>query len=122
MKATSGAICIAVIVVAESGLTQGTLIYDQQSSTDETAPFPQSGATIQQLASPYGQSFTPSTNLINFIRLKLNDNSPLNSIGAILHVNLRGGSIGGSVISSTDPVLLPNGYAGTVNFFFSSAV
>jgi hypothetical protein len=97
-------------------LAQGTLVYDQQSSTDES-PFPYgTGAHIQQL-SPYGQSFTPTLSGIDFIRLNLNDNNPNNSAGATLYLNLRSNSISGTILATTAPVTLTNAFTGPVSFF-----
>jgi hypothetical protein len=100
---------------------QGPFVYDQQSSTDET-PYPMiTWGFIQQLP-PVGQSFTPIFSAVDFIRLKLYDNTAGNGVGATLFVNLRSGSITGSILSSTTPVGLPDGFGGTVNFLFSSGV
>jgi hypothetical protein len=99
---------------------QGVFIYDQQSDTDET-PKPGTGGIIQQ-SGTMGQSFTPTLSSIGFIRLKLNDNNPTNSFGAVLFMNLRSDSITGPLLSSTAPVSLTDGFAGPVNFFFPSEV
>ena len=103
-------------------MAQGNFLYDQQSSTDET-PYPNgAGPTIQQLVSPYGQSFTPTLSAIDFIRLNLNDRNPNNGLGASLFVNLRTNSIGGPVLSSTATVTLADGFTGVVNFAFLFSV
>ena len=101
---------------------QGTFFYDQESSMDETAFQHGAGGTIQQIPTPFGQSFTPTIAAVNFIRLNLNDNSPNNGLGATLYVNLRTNSIGGPLLASTMPVTLTNGFTGVANFFFSSSV
>jgi|ERR1022692_2804384 hypothetical protein len=101
---------------------QGAFIYDQQSSTNEGALPYGAGVVIQQIASPYGQSFTPTLSAVDFIRLKLNDNDPNNSLSATLRVNLRTNSINGSILASTASVSLTNGFTGVVNFFFSSSL
>lgn len=108
---------IASVLVGFSVHGQGTFIYDQQSSTDET-PFPAGGTVIQQFT-PIGQSFTPANSSIGFIRLKLSD-AVVNTLGATLHVNLRMSSITGSVLGSKDPVSLPDQFAGTANFSFAA--
>ncbi|MGI8967287.1 MAG: hypothetical protein ACR2H1_14545, partial [Limisphaerales bacterium] len=59
--------------------SQGTFIYDQQSSTNENEPG--GNGTIQNL-SPLGQSFTPMMTSIGFIRLQFADRNPRNSFGA----------------------------------------
>jgi hypothetical protein len=88
---------------------QGTFVFDQQSSTDEVTL--SGNTTIQQLQVPYGQSFTPTLPSIAFVKLKLNDRFPGNGLGATLYINLHSGSIGGPVVGSTDPILLPNAFA-----------
>jgi PEP-CTERM motif len=101
---------------------QDNVIYDQQSSTDETA-FPYgAGATLQQVPAPYGQSFTPSFSAVDFIRLNLNDKDPNIGSGAILFVNLRANAINGPVLAATLSLALTNGFTGVVNFFFSNSV
>jgi hypothetical protein len=120
MKTKAWSVAFLLVLFCPRAESQGTLVYDQQSSTDELTIA--GNDVIQQLASPYGQSFTPATNLVGFIRLKVGDRFAGNSLGATLFVNLRTGTIGGPVASSTDPVLLPDGFFGTVNFFFATPV
>ena len=44
---------------------QGTLVFDQQSSTDENVYWG-TGGVMQQIAPPWGQSFTPVMNFVDF--------------------------------------------------------
>ena len=112
---------IIIVLLSFCAQGQGTFVFDQQSSTDET-PWPNgSGTTIQQITPPYGQSFTPSLSAVDFIRLNLNDPFPANSTGATLFINLKT-SINGSNTASTAAVTLPDSFAGIVDFFFSSSV
>jgi hypothetical protein len=102
-------------------LAQGTFVYDQQSSTDET-PLPYgAGAVIQQFSS-FGQSFTPTLNSIDFIRLKMTDNNEINNLGVTLYLNLRAESISGPILSTSPILALPNGFTGTVNFLLPASV
>jgi hypothetical protein len=115
-------ICPLLLFVASSACGQGTFIYDQQSSTNEI-PVPFGFGTIIQDASPGGgQSFTPSLNGIDFIRLLLLDANPSNGLGATLYVNLRTNSITGPILASTASVALPDSFDGVVNFFFTNTV
>ena len=111
----------AILMCSDLALSQGTFMYDQQSSTDESTPAFGSGVTIQT-ASPYGESFTPSLATIDFVRLKLNDSDPASGSGATLLIQLHSSSISGAIVASTTPVSLANGFAGTANFFFSAPV
>jgi len=96
------------------------ILYDQQSSTDET-PFAHAGYSIQD-ASQSGQSFTPSLAGVDFVRLNLNDDNTTNGLGATLYLKLRQSNMGGTILGTTSPVTLTNGFAGPVSFFFPSTV
>lgn len=109
-----------VFTCGPSAKGQGTPIFDQESSTDET-PFANAGVQIQQ-ASPFGQSFTPTLSTIGFIRLNLNDYDSLNGQGAALHLNLRTNSVSGPGLATTSSVTLTNGFVGIVHFFFGSNI
>ncbi len=103
---------------------QGTFIYDQQSATETTGGG--SAVTIQS-NQPIGQSFTPSFPFVGFIRLDLFDGSPSNNLGATLYVNLRSGSITGTVLGSSGSVSLPDGLGrfGTpayIDFYFFNPI
>jgi PEP-CTERM motif len=103
---------------------QGTFIYDQQSSTNSGSAA--GGPIIQQIATPYGQSFTPALSSIGFVQLGLFDSNPGNNQGATVFVNLRANSIDGISLGSTAPVFMPDGFgnvtSGATNFFFATAI
>jgi hypothetical protein len=109
---------LAVTSFLASG--QGTIIYDQQSSTDET-PYPSTGRVIQQYL-PFGQSFTPTLSSVDFLELKLYDNNSVNGVGATLYVNLRSSSITGPVLGTTALVTLTNGFGDVAYFYFPVSV
>jgi hypothetical protein len=98
---------------------QGTFIYDQQSVPNDIEVY--EGLQTIQTVQPMGQSFTPTLNSINFIRLFTLDRN-VNGVGAALFINLRSNSITGPILASTDPVAMPDGHGGFDNFFFSSLV
>jgi PEP-CTERM motif len=112
---------IALLFAHSSGRSQGNLVFDQQSSTDETAWPYGAGVNIQQ-ADPYGQSFVPSLSALNLIRLNLNDLNPTNGLGVTLFLSLRTNSMSGSVLANTASVVLTNGFTGTADFSFPSNV
>jgi hypothetical protein len=115
---------LLAVLLASSPLgarCQGTFVYDQQSSTDET-PFPGTGGQMNHLQAPWGQSFTPALPLIDFIRLKFADAVPGGALGATVYVNLHLGSIVGPILAATAPVVMRAGFAGVTNFFFPSSV
>jgi hypothetical protein len=87
--------CRIVLLLLSAGniaAAQGTFIYDQQSSTDESA-WPYGAGGNLQNSTPTGQSFTPSLSAVGFVRLNLNDPNPINGLGATIYLNLRTGSI-----------------------------
>lgn len=106
-------------VTLNASFAQGTLVFDQESSNDET--YSDGGAFIQFYGS-VGQSFTPSLSTVGFVRLKLYDVNPGNSLGATLVVNLRSNAINGPILGTATPIVFGDGFAGSVNFFFASAV
>jgi len=112
---------ITILAVTLSARGQGTVVFDQQSSTNET-PLPGVGGAIQDAIPPWGQSFTPSLPSIGFIRLLFDDGNANDGLGATVYVNIRSGSISGAIIGSTDPVAMPNNFAGTATFLLPSAV
>jgi len=112
-------ITLTILPSAASG--QGTFVYDQQSSTDESV-FWGEGGVMQQIAQPWGQSFTPGLSSIDFIRLKLYDDNTNNGLGVTLLLNLRAGSISGSLLGSTAPLLIANGTGGAVDFVFPGGI
>lgn len=106
------------LVVVTAGHAQGTLIFDQESSSDETVL---GGLLPIQAYTSLGQSFTPSLSTVGFVWLRLSDINPGNSNGATLIVNLRAASMAGTIIG-TSQVALADGFAGPVNFLFETAV
>src|SRR5208283_4705699 len=102
---------IAVLLGASLAWSQGTFVYDQQSSNDESTPNYGQGVTLQYFTLPYGQSFTPSLDAVGFIQLKLDDPAAGSTFnGATVWVNLISGSIAGPVIGTTDQVSLSPGF------------
>ena len=114
---------VALIGLAADSLhAQATFIYDQQSSTDEYIPGFGDGPTMQQIPSPWGQSFTPALFGVDFIRLKLDDANPLIGAGATMYINLRSGSITGTILGTTASISMLNGFRGNPTFFFPATV
>jgi hypothetical protein len=115
-------IYLFLLLAASPAFAQGTFIYDQQSTTNEsTLPYGV-GSVIQPLSPGFGQSFTPILNGADFIRLYLLDSNPSNGLGATLSINLRTNSITGPILASTAPVALPDSFNGNVNFFYTNTV
>jgi hypothetical protein len=109
---------VAIVAVSTAcAIGQGTVIYDQQSSTESN--FGGQGFAIQSFQ-PMGQSFTPSLDGVGFIRMSLSRGS-FNQ-GATIYLNLRSDSITGAVLAATSPVALAVGFIGTVDFLFASDV
>jgi hypothetical protein len=100
------------------GYTQGTFLYDQQSSDESNLG---GGASNIQMNQPIGQSFTPQLSSVEFVRLYLTD-SVFDGLGATIRVNLRADSITGSVLGSSDAISVSDRFVGPANFFFSSSV
>jgi hypothetical protein len=103
---------------------QGTMIFDQQSSDESNGG---TAGNIIQDWQPTGQSFTPSLAGVSFVRLQLFDANRNNGTGVTIYVNLRSGSITGSIVDSTAPVALPDNFglplsAGYVTFLFPNTV
>jgi len=93
---------------------QGTMIFDQSSSTTNN-----SGEFLAniQASQPIGQSFTPSLAGVGFVRLYVSDRNA-DGVGTTILVNLLSGSLTGSVVSATAPVFVPDGFHGFTDFFF----
>ena len=106
-------------LAAGSLLAQGTFIYDQQSSTDET-PVPGGGGDMTQ-NTPIGQSFTPALTSVAFVKLYFTY-PPTPSIGATVYVNLRSDSLTGPILGTTDPVKMLGDFVGVTNFLFTTPV
>ena len=99
---------------------QGTLVFDQQTSDDESPPGRGSGLVWG--SNGFGQSFTPTFDRIDFVRWKLGESRPGAIEGTTFIVNLRSGSITGNILASTDPVVLPQGFLGVAHFSFGETV
>lgn len=112
------AACLLSILTAFASFGQGTLVFDQESSTDEN--YVGGGGTIQFYGT-VGQSFTPSLATVGFFRVKLRD-QPDNFLGATLAVNLRSNAISGPLLGTTTPVVLADGFNSSVDFYLPSAV
>ena len=106
---------IALATVHAHG--QGTVIYDQQSSTESNVL---EGGSYIQSNQPFGQSFTPSLNAVAFIRLDLFSDSVAG--GALVDILLHANSISGPVIGTSETVSLPNNSGGFINFYFATPV
>jgi hypothetical protein len=115
-------ILIALVTAPFHAGAQGTLLFDQQSATNEFSPAYGEGAAMQQLTPPWGQSFTPSLSSAGFIRLLFDDGNINDGLGATIYLNLRAGSITGNIIGTTAPVTMDNYFAGPATFVFASAV
>jgi hypothetical protein len=87
---------------------QSTFIYDQQSIN-----LIEGTASLQPSAQPTGQSFTPTFSTVGFVMLYL-----YNNLAGTAYINLRSGSITGTILSSTTPVFMPDGFYGITNFNF----
>jgi len=118
MKTLPRSLAIAALLAVLPVFGQGTFVYDQQSSINEAVP---RGIWSVQFEMPV-QSFTPTLSSVGFIRLRLTDDDAANTVGATLYVNLREGGQAGPIISSTEPVFMPNGFDATTNFFFAGGV
>jgi hypothetical protein len=79
-----------------------------------------------QLFAPIGQEFTPTQPTLNVVQLRTQDFVPNDGTGASLFVNIRAGTILGSVVGTSQIVMLPDsfGTAGgaLTEFDFSSNV
>lgn len=94
---------------------QGTVVFDQQSSTQATVY--EGGATLQT-AQPFGQSFTPSLSVVGFIQLDLTTGPTVG--GASVAVLLHSGSITGPTIGTSENVSLTSSFNGFVSFVFDT--
>lgn len=107
---------LAFLFICRLVYSQGAYVFDQQSTNliEGARPF-------RQLYQPVGQSFTPTLSSVGFVMLNLFDAGSLPT-GATVFVNLLSNSITGSVLGSTAPVFMPDGFSGISNFTFSNAV
>jgi hypothetical protein len=106
-------VLIAPLLGAGFVRAQGTLVYDQESTGIVEA-----SAALSQ--TPLGQSFTPTLDSIGFVDLQL----LTGSFSSTVAVNLRGGSITGTILGTSTSVTVPSGSTGnaTYEFLFSSPV
>jgi hypothetical protein len=101
---------------------QGTLIYDQQSATNNNYF---SGQIVINTSQPIGQSFIPSLASIGFVRFHFGESAPV-SLTATVSVNLWSGGISnGVLLAATAPVFLsftPLGSVSANDFYFAAPV
>jgi hypothetical protein len=90
---------------------QGTFVYDQQSTGSVDG-------TVSLAQTPFGESFTPTLDSIGFIQLQLNDGTTPSTIA----INIRSGSITGSLLGTSMPTTLPNNSGGTFDFLFGTPI
>ena len=109
-----GLVCLLTCLRA---FTQGTFVYDQQSTV-----FLEGAVEIIDSNQPVGQSFTPSLSAVNFIMLILVDASPFSPAGASAYVNLRANSISGPILGISDVVTMANNTGDVRTFLFPSAI
>jgi hypothetical protein len=109
-----------LLLAALGACGQGTFIYDQQSATNRSGNY---GAAIQQVQ-PMGQSFIPALSSVGFVQFQFADTLPQDGIGATVCVNLWSDAIGtGTLLGSTTPVYMPDGfYHAVTNFYFSAPI
>jgi hypothetical protein len=112
------AILFATLALVRSSVYAQGFVYDQQSATNGIATF---GSPIQP-NQPIGQSFTPTLSSIDFVELEFGNSLP-NKTNATIAVKIWSGSIGGTLLGSTDPVFIPSSFTdGSTNFSFSASV
>jgi hypothetical protein len=112
---------IQIVFVLTACYARGqTFVYDQQVATSDTGG---NGITTPiQTQQPIGQSFVPALSSVGFVRLYLTDQTA-GGIGATVFLNLWSGSISnGTLMASSDPIFIPNGFFNYANFFFSTPV
>ncbi len=113
------------LLSAQCAFGQGTFVFDQQSSTDETAPQFGAGSLLPnqtQQPTGTGQSFTPALSTIGFVRLMFIDAVPGDGLGATVSVTLRSGSITGPILGTTDWLRMPDGFRGPSTLTFVNPV
>ena len=90
---------------------QGTLVFDQQSTGSVDG-------ALNLNRTPFGQSFTPTLDSIDFLELQLNDGTTASTVA----INIRSGSITGTLLGTSLPTTLQSLSGGTYDFFFSNPV
>jgi hypothetical protein len=106
-----------LLMVTASVHSQGTVVYDQQSSVEGS--YQEFGIGDISAVQPTGQSFTPTLPAVGFVRFHLNDGSATDSGTSLLYVSLHSGSITGPILGTSDSVVLQPRTVGPVDFFFS---
>lgn len=119
MKTTTGLLLLLLALAAGNSLGQGSLVYDQESSTDET--YVGGGVGIQSYGT-VGQSFTPSLTTVGFFRVRIWDIAPGNATGATLIGTLRASAINGPVLGTSASLTLGDSFSGATNFVFATPV
>jgi hypothetical protein len=110
----------ALVLSALAARGQGTLVYDQQSATNRSFS---GGGYPFQAEQPAGQSFTPTLSSIGFVQFEFIDPHSGDGVGATVYVNLRADSLSGTILGSTAPVFMPDGFVlGVTNFFFGASL
>jgi hypothetical protein len=116
MKTKKAFVLLSSLLFTKFAFSQGMLIYDQQSSTNTGFG---GGLTKFNSYQPMGQSFTPTLSSVDFVQLQFADLN-LNSLGAVAYVNLLENSITGTVLTTSSPVAMSDGFRGVTTFFFPS--
>jgi hypothetical protein len=100
---------------------QGIFQVDQQAGPDSVII----GDDLLPRSAPFGQSFTPNLSMVDFVQLFLLSYIPGGgtTVGSTMYVNMRAGSISGTVLSSSAPIYVAplNNYQ-TFTFLFPSSV
>ncbi len=116
LKAVFTGTVLMVAALCASG--QGTFLYDQQSSTDET-PIPLASGTAY--IGGMEQGFTPTLSSIDFVRVQLAGPGSPGVGDATAYLTLTTSSYG-TPIATTATSVLPGGFVGPTTFFFPSSV
>lgn len=109
---------LSVVGATQPSWSQGTLVYDQQSTVSGFG----SGGTHIQSSQPVGQSFMPAAAFIGFATLHFGDTVQNNGVGSTVFLSLRENSITGNELAASSPVSLRDSYFGPATFFFSGNV
>jgi PEP-CTERM motif len=106
---------VLVLILSQSVRAQGNFQYDQQSADE--AQYQEGGLALG--LQPLGQSFQPTLNAVDFIRIYVYGGAL--GDGTLL-INLRSDSIAGTILASTALVTVSATTAGFVNFLFDNPV
>lgn len=123
-------ILLFVLTAAISAGAQVILTYDQESASGSDYTLPRSTFDpVLGTNSNYvvAQSFTPSLSSVGFVRLAFDsiDNPWANRVA---YVNLWSGSVGGTLLGTSQTILPPNwaidtgSFFAVTNFFFASPI